>query len=150
VPQGLPQKNWRRAVALPVLDEGLEILRAADVQLIPIPGLSDIFRLRRLLALFDRLPGTDAVVRAALAAARKKPLVFSVYQDLCRGRPTEIEFVNGEIVRLARQVGAEAPNNALTVAMVHELEQRDPVDFFEPNEVIARFRHARSGRSDIH
>jgi 2-dehydropantoate 2-reductase len=32
-------------------------------------------------------------------------------QDLERGRPTEIEAINGEIVRLGRALGVPVPHN---------------------------------------
>ena len=44
-------------------------------------------------------------------------------QDLRRGKPTEIESLNGAIVRLAQQVGLDAPVNALVTRLVHAKEQ---------------------------
>ncbi len=47
----------------------------------------------------------------------------SMLQDLRRGRPTEIEALNGALVQLARQAGLEAPINALVTRLVHCKEQ---------------------------
>jgi len=47
----------------------------------------------------------------------------SMLQDVRRGRPTEIESLNGAIVRLAGQVGLLAPMNALVARLVHAKEQ---------------------------
>lgn len=47
----------------------------------------------------------------------------SMLQDLKRGRPTEIDAMNGAIVRLAQQAGLEAPMNALITRLVHAKER---------------------------
>ncbi len=46
----------------------------------------------------------------------------SMWEDLVRGRPTEVEYLNGEIVRLARSAGASAPLNERIVALIHDAE----------------------------
>jgi 2-dehydropantoate 2-reductase len=47
----------------------------------------------------------------------------SMLQDLRRGCPTEIEAMNGAIVRLGGEAGLEAPVNALVTRLVHAKEQ---------------------------
>lgn len=47
----------------------------------------------------------------------------SMLQDLRRGKPTEIEALNGAIVRLAQPVGLPVPTNALITRLVHAKEQ---------------------------
>ena len=47
----------------------------------------------------------------------------SMLQDLRHGRPTEIEALNGAIVRLGRKAGVAAPVNALVTRLVHEKER---------------------------
>ena len=46
-----------------------------------------------------------------------------MWDDLTRGRLTEVDFLNGEIVRLAGSCGAKAPLNAQIVRLVHKAEQ---------------------------
>jgi 2-dehydropantoate 2-reductase len=48
--------------------------------------------------------------------------VFTL-QRLRRHRPTEIEYLNGEIVGLGAKVGVPTPLNAAVIAMVHHVEQ---------------------------
>ncbi len=45
----------------------------------------------------------------------------SMLQDIRRGRRTEIEFINGYVVNMARQFGLDAPINAAIVATVHAI-----------------------------
>ena len=47
----------------------------------------------------------------------------SMWTDLERGRPTEVDFLNGEIVRLADQHGIAAPINRRIAELVHEAER---------------------------
>jgi 2-dehydropantoate 2-reductase len=44
--------------------------------------------------------------------------------DLVRERPTEIDALCGEVVRLAQRVGWEAPHNARIAALVRTWPQR--------------------------
>lgn len=141
ITDGILNRAWRRAVALPILAEGLQTLDLAGIELGRTPGISDLLRFRRLLWLLDK-PLVDRAVHAVVSRRRKSPrIVYSVYQDLLRGRETEIDYINGEIVRLAESHGGPAPCNRLVVAMVHELEQQPPGQFFTHAEVIDRFRH---------
>jgi len=45
----------------------------------------------------------------------------SMLQDIRRGRRTEIEFINGYVVKMARQFGLDAPINAAIVETVHAI-----------------------------
>jgi 2-dehydropantoate 2-reductase len=47
----------------------------------------------------------------------------SMLQDLGRGRPTEVDALNGAMVRLAQAAGLTAPANALVTRLVHEKER---------------------------
>lgn len=49
----------------------------------------------------------------------------STLQDLERGKPTEIDELNGEILRLAGQAGLAAPVNQVIVARVRERERHE-------------------------
>lgn len=52
--------------------------------------------------------------------------VNSMLQDIQRGRPTEIEFLNGAMVRLAARGGDQAPANAAIAEWVRRLEKTPP------------------------
>ncbi len=47
----------------------------------------------------------------------------STHQSLQRGRVTEIDYLNGEVVRLSEQLKIAAPFNAGVVRLVHQVEQ---------------------------
>ncbi|WP_104192272.1 ketopantoate reductase family protein [Cryobacterium sp. Y82] len=68
----------------------------------------------------------------------KVPNQGSTLQSLARGQRTEIDFLNGAVVRAAGEAGMAAPVNALLTELVHEVEQSGR--FLTPAEVWARFR----------
>jgi len=45
-----------------------------------------------------------------------------MWEDLEAGRRTEVDWLNGEIVRLAEKTGRHAPVNARLVALIREAE----------------------------
>lgn len=50
----------------------------------------------------------------------------SMSDDLAHGRKTEVDFINGEVVRLAESLGRDAPINRRIVALVREAEAGAP------------------------
>ena len=67
----------------------------------------------------------------------------SMLQDIRRGRRTEIEFINGYVVNMARQFGLDAPINAAIVETVHAITSGR----FAPNPgLLAQVLQARNGQ----
>jgi 2-dehydropantoate 2-reductase len=132
-------------VALPIIAECRRVFARAGIPLRTIPGVPSLRRIGRL----TRMMSWPAIGRGICFGARRKfdrkPIVFSLQQDLKRGKPTEVEHINGEIVRLAATVELSAPMNAEVVRMVHELEHRGAGSFFSREEVIRRFERVLRG-----
>jgi 2-dehydropantoate 2-reductase len=139
ITEALAHAPWRDAVGLPIVRECRDVFDRSGVKLERIPGVPSLARLER----FMRLMGAPLVGPLITLAARRlfnrKPIVFSLQQDLQRRKPTEVDFVNGEIVRLAASANMPAPANELVVQLVKELEQRGDGTFFAREEVIQRF-----------
>jgi 2-dehydropantoate 2-reductase len=130
--------EWRRIVARPIIAECRRVFSAAGITLKSIPGVPSLRRLGRLTRLMDWPIVGAGICLGARRRFNRKPIVFSLRQDLAHGKPTEVEFVNGEIVRLSESVGGAAPLNSEIVRMVHELERRGAGSFFSRDEVIRR------------
>lgn len=140
--EGLLDSDWRNNLAIPLLDEGMNILKKAGVQLNKTRGGADVLLVRRLMR-FLKFPGVNTISRPLVNIFKPPRIVFSVYQDLRRKRPTEIDYVNGEIVRLAKEIGVEAPFNAEVVRVIHELEATGGQNFLSHQQVIERFSKLR-------
>jgi 2-dehydropantoate 2-reductase len=85
-----------------VVDECLAVARASAVQ---VPG--DVQETVRRLA--HTMPGQ----------------LSSTAQDLARGKKSEIEHLNGVVVRKAQALGVPAPVNRTLLALVQLLERKN-------------------------
>lgn len=107
--------------------------RASGVRFEPIQGLG-----RGILRLVAAAPlGVGAVLPRAMARrAGSVPNPGSTLQSIHRGQATEIDYLNGAVVRAAEAVGRTAPVNAALVELVHGVETSGT--FLTPAEVVAR------------
>ena len=113
----LSQRAYRRCLAL-LIDEALTVLRAAGIRPARIAGVRP-----QLLSVLLRLP--DVVFKRVAAALLKidPEARSSMWQDLQAGRLTEVDYLNGAIVRLAESLTRDAPANRRITALVHAAEQ---------------------------
>lgn len=119
----LGNRDFRRCLAA-AQREALDVLDAARVPLARLTPLPPRWIARLLGApdlLFRRLAGR---VVAIDPAARS-----SMWDDLEAGRPTEIGYIQGEIVRLAERAGRAAPVNAALVRLIEAAERGGPRRF---------------------
>lgn len=112
----LVNPGYRRVIAA-IVEEALGILRGAGIRPAKLRGVP-VGLMPRIL----RMP-TPLVRLVTGRQMRVDPEArSSMWEDLTRGRTTEVDHLNGEIVRLAAEIGREAPLNARIVALVHEAE----------------------------
>jgi len=112
--------GYRRIVAA-VVDEAIGVLRKAGIKPAKLRGVP-VHLMPKVL----RLP-TPLVRIVTRAQMKVDPEArSSMWEDLTRGRPTEVDDLNGEIVRLATKVGAPAPLNTRIVALIRAAEQAGP------------------------
>ncbi|MFU8945799.1 ketopantoate reductase family protein [Mycetocola zhadangensis] len=90
----------------------------------------------RRLRLFAYLPITLGEALPLLFRARmgSVPNPGSTLQSIKRGQRTEIDFLNGAVVRQARAIGRSAPVNEALTALVHRVEESG--EFLTPDEVL--------------
>jgi 2-dehydropantoate 2-reductase len=148
VTEAICDRSWREAVGLPIVEECLATFRHAGITTAKVPGRPDVHGLRRFLRLLSTPVVGSIIAAGAKRIYNRKPIVFSLYQDLLRGKTTEVDYINGRVVRLAEAHGGHAPGNALVVELVHELEGRGRASFFRRDEVIQRFQQPRGGRRE--
>ncbi|MGH2408892.1 MAG: ketopantoate reductase family protein, partial [Chloroflexota bacterium] len=151
-----------RLASLRGMREGYRVIRAAGITLDHgLYGLSsrairshpDVALIALLQAgmtpMLARLPERAALgVLTAASHSRLQclPIRFSTYQSIARGRPTEIEYLNGEIVRLGARLRLPTPYNAHFVSLVRQVEQTGvffPIEALLPDS--ARAPRAVSG-----
>lgn len=112
----LHDRQYRRVMAA-CIGEGLAVMRAAGIAPVRmgrmIPSLAP-----KILPLPNFL-----FLRIAAAMVKVDPKATSSMQDdLQRGRTTEIDFLNGEVIAKGRALGVPTPVNSAIVALVKQAE----------------------------
>lgn len=112
----LGKRDYRRVVAASIV-EALDLLKEAGIEpaqigplppkLLPHAIAAPDFIFRNLLL---RVQKIDAQARSSMA------------DDLAAGRETEIDYLNGEVVRLAEKLGRQAPVNSAIVGLIKARE----------------------------
>jgi len=115
------------------MQETVRIGHASGIRFASLQGLAD-----RTLRLFAAIPAGLGQALPALMSARmgSVPNPGSTLQSVRRGQLTEIDALNGAVVRAAAAAGVSAPVNAALTAMVHEVERTGR--FLTVDEIVAR------------
>jgi 2-dehydropantoate 2-reductase len=93
--------RWTRELMIKVTEEALEVARAAGV----------------------RLPDVDMVETVLKISESMANATSSTAQDLARDKPTEIDSLNGYLVRRGAELGVPTPVNQTLHALVKLLEE---------------------------
>jgi len=134
----LSQRAWRQCLGM-AQRETLQLLKRAGiptVRLTPLPmpllpwlmGVPD-FLFRRLAS---NMVAMDPIARS------------SMWEDLEAGRKTEVDYINGEVVRLAESLGATAPINQALIQLIRDAEQNRP-EPWSGKALLAHLRQVRAG-----
>jgi 2-dehydropantoate 2-reductase len=117
-----------------LLKEGVDMVSRANIELVSLPD----FPKERICGL-AKMPIEQAagIINKTLTALSKEPLYGSILQSIMRGKRSEIDFINGEIVLLADHFKLPATLNSKIVVMVHEVERTGK--FFSVEDVKEAF-----------
>jgi 2-dehydropantoate 2-reductase len=114
--QQLEQRAWRRLMA-DQMAEGLAAIRAEGIKLVsatPVPASLTPHLLRLPDAIFTRVLGRTLKIDPETRS--------SMWQDLQRGRRTEIDYLQGVITEIADRHGLQVPLSRRVVALVKQAE----------------------------
>lgn len=117
-----------------LLKEGVNIVQMAKIEMESLPQ----FPVDRIYGLV-KMPIEQAagIMNKTLTSLSKEPLYGSILQSIMRGRTSEIDFINGEVVHMAVQMRQDAPLNRKVVEMVHQVENKKK--YFKPEEIKEMF-----------
>ena len=113
----LADRRWRLLLAKQ-MREGLSLLNAAGIRPARLEGVHP-----RLAAFALRLRNPLFKLLARRVLAVDPQARSSMWEDLQARRPTEIDYIQGEIVRLAKRFGLAAPLNQRVMQLIKEAEQ---------------------------
>jgi len=127
-------------VSISIWKEGLALVNKLGIGLVSLPD----FPVEGVVKLTS-IPLSEAaqVFSGIMTHLSKEPFYGSILQSIKRGKPSEIDYINGEFVRLAKENKVSAPLNKLLVEMVHQVENSKK--FFSKEEL---FKQTQSLVSD--
>jgi len=119
-----------RAVLIATMKEGMYVLEQAGISFKTLPDIDPIKIIRRL-SLFN----STLLKIGSRMMKIKDNAQTSMWQSLSRGKSTEIDYINGEIVNLARKNNLNAPINTMLVELIKEAEKTNTTKSYEPSEL---------------
>ncbi len=107
-------------ISINIWKEGFQVVSKAGAKLVSLPGFP-VENVTRLIS----LPPAEAanIFSGIMSKLSRDPLYGSILQSIKRGKPSEIDYINGEFVSLAEKCHLNAGLNKKLVEMVHEVEK---------------------------
>ena len=118
-------------ISIAIWKEGLGIVNNARIQLSSLPDFP-VENITKLTAL--PLEQAAKIFSGIMTSLSKEPLYGSILQSIKRNRPSEIDYINGEFLGLAKENNTVAALNDKLVQMVHTVEKTGR--FFSKDELI--------------
>ena len=108
-----------RELAVNLSKEGFNVIKAAGIKTGDIQGLpmEPIVTMAR-----ESLPTASSLLKKITESLGEVPVLGSTWQSIKRGKNTEVDYLNGEIVTLGKRTEIPTPFNSLTVELVHQVE----------------------------
>ncbi|MCD6330853.1 MAG: 2-dehydropantoate 2-reductase [Thermoplasmata archaeon] len=106
-------------IMVALADEVVRVARSLDIKLEKFEGMLDVNLFR--IDDFDDFKRVVAIMK--IAGEKYKKLKSSMWQDIEKGRKTEIDYINGYVERKAEELGIDTPINNLVIKMVKEIEE---------------------------
>ncbi len=118
-----------------LLKEGVDVVTKSGVELVSLPQ----FPKDRIFGL-TAMPVNQAaaIINKTLTSLSKEPLYGSILQSIMRKKTSEIDYINGEVVVLSKNIGLKAPLNRKIVELVHEVENTGR--FFDKERIKNEFQ----------
>lgn len=108
-----------RRLNIDLMKEGLEILKLAGIRTAPVPGIP--LSLMKIMVKMP-LPISSFIVKTKTKSLGKIAVLGSTLQSIKRGKSTEIDYLNGEIVNIGKKMGIPTPVNSAVVDLIHQVE----------------------------
>lgn len=122
-------------LAIKLNREAYAIIKGSGITLADLPS----YPKKRIegMALMD-LDEAAGLFSKIMTSLSKEPLYGSILQSIKRSKFSEIDYINGEFVELAKENSLGAPLNKKIIELVHGVEKTGK--FLTKRELIERFR----------
>lgn len=129
-----PRRSRRVVQAL--IKECIDVCAAGGIRIEPVQG-KDIVK---LLDYHNPIKKAISSLIIPIAIRKHAKLKASMLQDIEKGKPTEVDAINGAVSAFGRKVGCPTPMNDRVVEIIHRIERgelRPSVEnlaYFEPTK----------------
>lgn len=123
-------------ISMQLWQEALNLIDSAGIKLEPLPAFS-IEKLRGLCNM--PLAESAKIFSGIMINLSKEPLYGSILQSIQRHRNSEIDYINGEIIELAKSLNKQSPINEKLTDLVHEVEKNNK--FFSKEELLTQIKN---------
>lgn len=120
-----PKRSRRVVQAL--IKECIDVCKTAGIRIEPVQG-KDIVK---LLDYNNALKRAFSFFIIPIAIRKHAALKASMLQDLEKGKPTEVDAINGAVSASGRKAGCPTPMNDLVVDIIHRIERGELKPNFE-------------------
>ncbi|PIQ89208.1 MAG: hypothetical protein COV72_04195 [Candidatus Omnitrophica bacterium CG11_big_fil_rev_8_21_14_0_20_42_13] len=102
-------------ISIEIWKEGLRVMEEAGIKLVDLPDFT-VERIKRLTSM--PIEQSAKVFSGIMKNLSDEPLYGSIFQSIKRGKPSEIDYINGEFPKLGK-----APLNKKLTELVHQVEK---------------------------
>ena len=118
-------------LAVKLNKEALSVVKDSGIELADLPTYPKA-RLEGLVSM--ETEEASSIFSKAMTSLSKEPLYGSILQSIKSGKPSEIDYINGEIVRIASESNLQSRLNSKIVELVHRVEESGK--FFKSQELL--------------
>ena len=108
-----------RRIVQALIKECIDVCKAGGIRIEPVQG-KDIVK---LLDYSNTLKRAFSFFIIPIAIRKHAKLKASMLQDLEKGKPTEVDAINGAVSDYGRKVGCPTPMNDRVVEIIHRIER---------------------------
>ena len=116
-----------RRIVQALIKECIDVCKAGGIRIEPVQG-KDIVK---LLDYSNVLKRAFSFFIIPIAIRKHAKLKASMLQDLEKGKPTEVDAINGAVSDYGRKVGCPTPMNDRVVEIIHRIERGELTPCFD-------------------
>ncbi|MCF7873944.1 MAG: 2-dehydropantoate 2-reductase [Candidatus Omnitrophica bacterium] len=121
-------------LAIKLNQEAYRLIRQVGIDLESLPN----YPKERIESLTSMpLQEAASLFSKIMTGLSKEPLYGSILQSIKRDKLSEIDYINGEIVKVAENNGQQVPLNKKVVSLVHRVEREG---FLSENELLSEIK----------
>ena len=129
ITESLKDENTRK-ILIETMKEGITVVKNSNILLKTLPDIDPIKMIHRMENLNKTILSLGTFFMGIKKNARN-----SMWQSLTRHKSTEIDYINGEIYRLAKKNNISAPINSKLVELIKKQEKKDMINYYKPSEL---------------